>query len=221
MKKEILELVESEFSDVDLNENLKELIALFIDDIMRHENVSLEDITKAGKGKTSVNLKIGEYVLKVGRSRRTKNFKNSSRILQPVIRREIEDETGEKMFIEVQNLVDTKWIHTEKYNVAEIMYKVYKDIRDAGMIWTDIRYTNIGRLLKDNKVNYDIKVHDGLGNEIYKEIEPMEAATGLNGKNEKVLKKGDYVLIDTDFVFDENNLPDGKRVKDVLLRNLL
>ena len=31
------------------------------------------------------------------------------------------------------------------------------------------------------------------------------------------MKAGDYVLLDTDFVFDENDLPDGRKIKDMLL----
>ena len=45
-----------------------------------------------------------------------------------------------------------------------------------------------------------------------------EVATGLKGEQGKILKAGDYVLLDTDFVFDENDLPDGKKIKDILIK---
>lgn len=98
------------------------------------------------------------------------------------------------------------------------MYGVYKDLRDDGLVWTDIKMSNIGRLKKDNRINYKEMVHDENGNLVAKEIIPSEAATGLKGKQGKILKAGDYVLLDTDFVFDENDLPDGKQIKDILMK---
>ena len=77
---EIKELVEDEFGYIGLDDSAKQLVEMFIKDIMKHEKVSIDDITEAGDGKTCAALKIGEYVLKVGKTRRTKTFKNSSRI---------------------------------------------------------------------------------------------------------------------------------------------
>lgn len=217
MNEETLDFIDENFEDLNLSDEMKQLVAMFIEDISKHENVSLNDITFAGGGKTSSNIKIGEYILKVGRVRRTKEFRNSSRILQPVIRREIEMSDGDKMFIEVQNEVNAEWYKEEKNEIFEVMYQVYKDIRDEGLIWSDINFKNIGKLLKDNKVNYTTSVHDKNGNKVDSEIIPDESATGLKGKPKKVLKAGDYVLLDTDFVFDVNDLPDGRKIKDMLL----
>ena len=203
MNEEILDFVDEEYE------------GLCLDDKAKDENVCLGDISYAGSGKTSLNMKIGEYILKVGRTRRTKIFKNSPRILQPVIRREIEVTPEEKLFIEVQNEVNSEWYKEEKDKIFEVMYQVYKDIRESGCVWTDIRFTNIVKLIKDNRVNYDTFVHDD-GRQVRKEICPDEKATGLRGKLDKVLKAGDYVLLDTDFVFDENDLPNGKSIKETL-----
>ena len=65
------------------------------------------------------------------------------------------------------------------------MYGVYKDLRDDGLVWTDIKMSNIGRLKKDNRINYKEMVHDENGNLVVKEIIPSEAATGLKGKQRK------------------------------------
>lgn len=219
MDKDILRLVdsiESSQENLQLSGEAKELIAMFIEDIMKHENVTVKDVTKAGSGKTCTNLKIGEYILKVGTTRRTKEFRNSARILQPVIRREIEVTPNEKLFIEVQNEVDVDWAKPQN-KPFEVMYQVYRDLRDDGLLWTDIRFANIGRLKKDNRVNYMTSIHDENENKIDKEIEPAEKAIGLKGTPGKVLKAGEYVLLDTDFVFDVNNLPDGKNIKGMLL----
>lgn len=219
MDEEVLEFVDIEFEDLKLSEELKEIVAAFISDIMQHEKVDLDDVTFVGSGKTCINFKIGEYVLKVGKTRRTKEFRNSSRILQPVIRREIETEDGDKMFIEVQNEVDAEWYKkVDKRELSSIMYEVYKGIREEGMVWTDIRYSNVGRLLKDNRVNYTNTVHDTQGRMVEKELNPDSEATGIKGAPRKILKAGEYVLLDTDFVFEENDLPNGKKhIKDVIL----
>ena len=214
---EIKELVEDEFGYIGLDDSAKQLVEMFIKDIMKHEKVSIDDITEAGDGKTCAALKIGEYVLKVGKTRRTKTFKNSSRILQPIIRREIET-NSDTFFVEVQNEVEANWFKENPKKVFEVMYGVYKDLRDDGLVWTDIKMSNIGRLKKDNRINYKEMVHDENGNLVAKEIIPSEAATGLKGKQGKILKAGDYVLLDTDFVFDENDLPDGKQIKDILMK---
>ena len=214
---EIKELVEDEFGYIGLDDSVKQLVEMFIKDIMKHEKVSIDDITEAGDGKTCAALKIGEYVLKVGKTRRTKTFKNSSRILQPIIRREIET-NSDTFFVEVQNEVEANWFKENPKKVFEVMYGVYKDLRDDGLVWTDIKMSNIGRLKKDNRINYKEMVHDENGNLVAKEIIPSEAATGLKGKQGKILKAGDYVLLDTDFVFDENDLPDGKQIKDILMK---
>ncbi len=217
IKKELLEFVIDKYGDLMLEEGEIELIAMFIDDIMKHEDVKLEEIEDAGSGKTSRNIKIGEYVLKVGYNRIHKNFRNSSMVLQPIIRREIENSYGDTIFLEVQNAVDTEWHRFERDKIFEIMYQVYKGVREEGMVWTDIQYLNIGKLLKDNKINYDTKIHDENGNIISKELEPEEDATGIKGKPRKILKAGDYVILDTDCIFDENDLPNGQSIKESIL----
>ena len=214
---EIKELVEDEFGYIGLDDSAKQLVEMFIKDIMKHKKVSVDDITEAGDGKTCAALKIGEYVLKVGKTRRTKTFKNSSRILQPIIRREIET-NSDTFFVEVQNEVEANWFKENPKKVFEVMYGVYKDLRDDGLVWTDIKMSNIGRLKKDNRINYKEMVHDENGNPVEKEIIPSEVATGLKGEQGRILKAGDYVLLDTDFVFDENDLPDGKQIKDILMK---
>ncbi len=216
MNKDVLDFARDEYAIFDFSEDLLEVISEFICDIMKHENVSLEDIKFAGEGKTSKNIQIGEYVLKVGLTRRTKQFKNSARILQPIIRREIKMDDGEKAFVEVQNAVDTDWYKENRYGITDIVYQVYRDLRDEGLVWTDLKFKNIGRLLKDNRINYTERVHNSNEESVIKELEPDEVATGLKGKPKKILKAGDYVLLDTDFVFDEKDLSD-ENIKEILL----
>ena len=63
-----------------------------------------------------------------------------------------------------------------------------------GLIWTDIKSANIGRLLKDNKYYWNSELSDS------------SKARGLNEKvGEVELKKGDLVLLDADWIFTEGS----------------
>ena len=66
---------------------------------------------------------------------------------------------------------------------AEIVYQVYKALRDDGLLWTDARFSNIGRLKKDNRINYTTSVHDSNGVKIEKEIMPKITAIKNTKKN--------------------------------------
>lgn len=215
MNREVSLLVQKVFGEFGNDKNCQDIIAMFIEDIMKHENVSVDEITRAGKGATSRNLKIGNYVLKVGEGRFTEKMKNSPRILQPIIRRKIPTSSG-NLFIEVQNAVNADWYKGKIGNIYNVLYQVYKDLREDGLLWTDVKFSNVGKLLKDNRVYYDTKVHDENGNIIRKEIEPSENATNLKGRNKSVLKKGEFVLIDTDCVFDVDHLPEGRTIENML-----
>lgn len=180
-----------------------EIVGSFIEDIMKHEGVSYDELRLIGEGSTSTNVKIGEYVLKIGHSRRTSVIKNHERILQPVIRREIPTgEEGEGLFLEVQNFVEADWYKKiPSQDIFRVLYAVYKDLRDAGLVWTDVKMSNVGRLIKDNRVTYTTNV----GGED-RTLEPMEAAVNLRGDVGKVLKAGEYVIIDSDYIFDEKEI---------------
>lgn len=205
-------LIKNLLEDLNLTGISYEVVGMLIEDIMKHENVLYNEIKKAGKGASSCNLKIGGYILKIGRTRSTPKMINHHRILQPVIRREIPTENGEeKLFIEVQNEVEADWQKKIKAEeVMKVMYQIYKEIREAGLVWTDVRISNVGRLKKPNKVNFKTKTHEG-----EKEIEPDEEATGLKGKTKKILQAGEYVIIDTEHIYEENEF-EKEGLKNVL-----
>jgi len=74
------------------------------------------------------------------------------------------------------------------------VYEVWKELRDAGIIWTDATIENVGRLLSRNVPTLN-------GEEMY--VEPESA--GLIGKNNgSPLERGQLVVIDTDYVFFAN-----------------
>lgn len=68
-------------------------------------------------------------------------------------------------------------------------------MREEGIIWGDPKPQNIGILLNDNVVKLNGKIMDVSNN-----------AVGFIDNDEKVtLKKGDYVIIDTDFLYKESD----------------
>ena len=179
-------------------------IAIIIQELLRksHGNCTIHDIEELGRGNYSTAIRAGDYVLKIGQERYTRIIQNDKRILQPIIRQPINPnrEKGVLNYIEVQNVVDKKWwIGLSNLKVDEIIYRVYADLRDRGIIWKDPKVGNIGRLLKPNRINYTFTNIDGTE----KELNPTEEAIDMKGtvNPEEVLQAGEYVVLDTDHLF--------------------
>lgn len=173
----------------DIND-IAELIKLIIDDIIKNEEndnkkIKYSDINILPNGAYSVVLQIGNKILKIGKERRTKTFKDNPYIVRPLLRKEYKN-----IFIEVMEKVDTiKLISNEE------LYDIYKSIRNYKMIFLDINERNIGRLIKDNIIHWNSFL-------------PITSST-LNlkeNKDNKVLKKGEWVIFDNDYFFDETNI---------------
>ena len=165
---------------------LKEVIKLMVLDIMKNENVKFSDITYNGGGFSRVLL-IGDKVIKLG-DRATKSFPNNPYIVAPLLRKELKvnDET---CFAEVTERVDTS-IKPSK----EELYQLFKNLHNLDLIWTDIKEINVGRLKKKNIIHW----RDNL--------DPSEEVLGLNTKRgTTVLEEGDLVILDADFIYDEND----------------
>ena len=165
---------------------IKEVIKLTIKDIMKNEQVNFSDITYKEGGFSKVFL-IGDKVLKLG-DRATKTIPNNPYIVSPLLRRELES-NGEKIFIEVTERVDT-----ESKVSKEELYNLYKNIRNLGLKWTDIKTSNVGRLTKENIIHWN------------KELNPSEGVLGLTPmRGDNVLKGNDLVILDADFIYDEKD----------------
>ena len=63
---------------------------------------------------------------------------------------------------------------------------IYKDMRSRGIVCGDFKYGNIGVLLKDNPPRNNIK-------------------NGMIGEVKETLGVGEYVLLDTDFIYKEDD----------------
>lgn len=191
------------------------IIETIIKELMKASDgeVSIKDLRTAGGGHYSEVFQVGDYVLKIGSARNNCKMPNHRRILQPIVRAEIPNEDGvqrdsKNNYIEVQNVVDTDWWESmSESEIDNILHEIYRDLRAKGYIWLDIKKENVGRLRKENRPNLTFIDTDGK----VKDIRPTGEATGLIGKipEDEILKKGDYVIVDTDWIVSlseyENN----------------
>lgn len=171
--------------------NYSKTLAIIIDELLKSENKKYIDIDFCGNGQFSNAYKIGEKILKIGTVRENYNMPNHRRILQPLTRINFAEDGQDIFCIEINDEVDTE-IKEEEKN-SEILYKMYKELRSDGIIWTDIRWENIGKLKRRNRptlngIEMDV-VHNSIGFD--KEI--------VDG----ILEKGEFVIIDTDFFYKE------------------
>ena len=160
---------------------LIKIVSNIVDKTMVHEKAKVMDIKTLLAGSFSSVIRVGDTIIKVGTPRKTFDMPNDKRILQPHLRRDLQRDLGIAAVIEVADRVDTDFSITD-----EEMYQIYKDMRDRGVICGDFKYGNIGKLLKDNPPRNNEK-------------------HGLHGVVTETLKAGDYVLIDTDFVYKEGD----------------
>lgn len=160
---------------------LVHLVKPLVDTALVREKCRITDTKILRGGGYSNVLQIGNTVIKVGLPRKTFEIPNDKRILQPILRRDLRREQGINAVIEVSDRVDTDIVLSE-----EEMYKIYKDMRDRGIVCGDFKHGNIGVLLRDNTPR-NIKEN------------------GMRGNVTETLKAGEYVLLDTDFIYSEDD----------------
>lgn len=183
---------------LETDETLKDVLKLIIFDIFKNEKARPSDVKVINQGAFSTTVIIKNKVLKVGSNRGTVKFKDNPFIIRPLIRlTNIEPNyiygkgihKKDKYFIEVTE----RAITSENISIKR-MYKLYKKARNMGIIFGDARNDNYGILRNDNIVHW-------------KEELPIKSKVlGLkNNSSETVLKRGNAVFIDNDFIYDEND----------------
>ena len=172
--------------DILKQEKIYDTVKLLVEELASRENVHLHDIKHIATGGYSNVLQVGSKILKLGKKRKNFSIKNNKRFLAG-FRGEIKSLYFDDVILtyEITETVDTE--HIDNIN----LYELYKELRDEGLIWTDCHKDNIGILLKDNKV-------------YYKDIDFVDKnATGYTSENKEILKKGDVVILDNDYIFTE------------------
>ena len=177
-------------------DTIKEIVKMVIKDVIDNEKIKYSDITSNKAGAFSSIIMIGDKVIKIGLDRATKNFPNNPYVIKPLLRKTLKDKDKE-LFIEVTERVIPFEVDAYKENpeLKEELYELYKKVRNSGLIWTDVRMDNVGRLLKDN---------DGI---YWKDpIEPSDEILEYDGRIDgKPLKKGELVILDADHIHSEND----------------
>lgn len=169
-------------------------LSIIIDELLESEDLKFTDINDVGGGAYSSVYQIGDKILKIGKPRKTYSIPNHRRILQPLIRINLDDGNNTDIaHIEISESVETKLENSEL--TTKTLYEIYKELRQSGIIWTDAKYSNIGRL---KRKNYP-----------YLNKEAVESDAKFRGFdksiNEDILDKGELVVIDIDFIYKEGD----------------
>lgn len=167
----------------------RSFIFLLLDEISKNESTSISSTEFIGTGGYSAVFAIKTKVIKIGIERKTPHFPNNPYILKPLLRKTITIDNI-PIFFEVTEKVDTNINDITK----EEIYKLYKNIREIGLIWTDVKIDNVGRLIKDNKIYW------------YENITPSDETlefTKTIGNHQ--LKKGELIVLDGDYIYNEND----------------
>lgn len=191
-KKKYLEFLLCRFCSKEMNvDGLYDLIVGVVDEILDCENLDYMDIQLLHGGSYSDVLKIGNKVLKLGRSRISYQIPFDKVILQPIIRVDLSKISDLPLVLEVMENVSTD-IHLSD----EELYQFYVELRDRGIIFADIKNDNLGILLKDNQVHWN------------KAISLENENRGIEGSPSSILKSGSVVILDTDYLYAEKDYYD-------------
>lgn len=186
------------------DETTKTMLSTIISELCEQANIKPTDIILAGEGKYSMALKIGNYILKIGEQRKADRIINDKRIIRPLIRQQtnptsIDEKKDDipNLFIEVQQMVEAKWYEgLSEEQIEEELYKIYAELRDRNILWTDCKKENVGRLLAPNDGKFSIN-----GQELKSENEAIQA---YGQETDEILQPGELVIIDTDFIFSKD-----------------
>ncbi len=165
------------------NKDLIITVSMIIEELLAEENLHLWDLAYVKNGSFCTVYKAGKYVFKFGDERVCNEICTSENLLYPLIRKWIK-ELG--LFLEIAHLADCQNITWDD------VYEIYKKEREQKRVWIDAKKDNLGRLLYDNG-NYNHKLKKEL--------------IGFKEELISFKKKGELSIIDTDLLFEENNIP--------------
>lgn len=162
-----------------------------VDEVLEYEGKMCSDIRLIGEGGSSCVYKMGNKVLKLGRSRLGFKIDNNKRFLCPLLRQDIKSIKDDTLFfIEITEKVKTDNISEED------AYSIYKELRDEGLVWLDCYPANLGRLIKPNKIYFK------------DELNPFKEAINYNTDLKEELDSGELVILDNELIFKEKDFFD-------------
>lgn len=149
-----------------LDEYSGKLLSL-MNKVLQDEQVQMIDITELGRGSYSKVLQIEEKVLKVGAPREIGQIPKHPRILQPLSETNFMDSENQS-FACIE--LSTKAEKLKEDYQEDKLYELYQSLRDDGIIWTDVKFENIGKI--DGKlvvIDRDFIYKEGNPNIIWQE----------------------------------------------------
>ena len=181
----------NEFSIKDLNDYSLTL-QILLREVLKSERKKLSDVENVGEGVYSKNYKIGDKVLKIGAPRETYFIPNHRRILQPLARINLTNSNHKSIgTIELTSEENASKEALDKIT-EEDLYRIYKELRDDGIVWGDPKKDNLAILKRKNLPMLNGKL-------FYVNPSSVGFNNDLNGV--KPLDKGDIVIIDTDYLY--------------------
>lgn len=90
----------------------------------------------------------------------------------------------------------------------EEVYEIYKELREDGLVWTDAKASNIGRLRRPNKrySNHIGEINES-GEIIWGNQDYAGSGVGIETSSSKqdILETDEFVIIDLDYIWEENS----------------
>lgn len=168
-------------------ERVFDLLKELISELLLNQKLNYSDVEYLGLGSYTYVVNIGTKVLKVGKKRKTFVLENNKRFLKPILRTEIMSINSNEILgcIEITEKVDTSNIKRKD------IYVLFKELRDKGYIWVDCKKSNVGKLVRKNKIYFD---------DLTFENEVINYTTD----NQEELEQGELVILDNDYIFTED-----------------
>lgn len=185
-----------------------------VSELLHEQGLRVGDIKTLNPGAFSDVFKVGDFVVKLGLNRETKELPVHDRILPSVLRFEVtsSEDMGNGLrrnvnsFIEVQPHV--KLMDLQERSVfgdgQPETFEVFSDLRHSGIFWGDVAKRNLGYV--DKAPNISVRLFKDLKNEL-NESEFVTVYHDDNNSNIRV-SDGDspyYFVIDTDFLYQVND----------------
>ncbi len=194
------------FNEKDINKSMlkliQEIIFMIIEEIAQNENEEICNLEAIGNGEFSYVYSLGNKVIKIGRKRLTQKFPNNPYIVKPLLRKAIPiNDNNDIVFIEVCEKVKTN--HCTKKDV----YTLYKNLRDIGLIWLDPKVSNVGKLIKDNKIHWNSNLNPS------NKVLMLDEYVG-NAE----LKAGEPIICDADLIYTYSKKINVQRVAEFELK---
>lgn len=200
-KKEIVKYDELFFSTKE-REEFETFFNMLVDELRNYaRNKGLDDKLKfLGAGKVAMIYELGDKIIKIGKPRRCNYVPYCEWILQPIINKNFSFD-GYPIHIEVtQKVLTLKKMDKKDRRIGmdifrKKLWELKVKLAEIGLKSSDLHIDNIGILLEDNMIHYDM-------------IDAMVCDDGItsiqNNNDLMVLEEGNFVIIDLDSLVIED-----------------